>query len=233
MSKVITKVKKGLTFRSVVADANALWEVRNLVSYDERGDNDPIWQCGCIEAGYETHDVFRESKILSLANVGEARKEMLSSNDAYYKSLNIGDVVHYHDGFGQFVRCEVVDEEGSHVLKRIGLVGKWKEYDLPNRTRTGEINIPPRCRMGTTFKPNYGTIYECDKFSGNSRVVFDPTKLDLIDLSVPEMTEKQIAVAASWTAVESVRKLLAVSQHNPISILESAKKIIDAALKEG
>ena len=43
MSKVITKVKKGLTFRSVVADANALWEVRNLVSYDERGDNDPIW----------------------------------------------------------------------------------------------------------------------------------------------------------------------------------------------
>ena len=124
MSKKITKVKSGLTFRSVVADTNALWQVRDLVSFgaDDTGINDPIWQCGCIEEGYETHDVFRESKILLLANTKKAIAEMLSTNDAFYKSLNIGDVVHYHNGFGAFVRCEVVDEEGSHVLKRIGLV---------------------------------------------------------------------------------------------------------------
>ena len=100
---------------------------------------------------------------------------------------------------------------------------------MPRRTRTGGIGTPHCSRMGTTFKPNYSTIYE--QYIDERELGVDPSKMKLIDLSVPEMTDKQIVVAASWSAVESIRKLLAVSRHNPISILESAKTIIDEALK--
>jgi hypothetical protein len=232
MSEAITTVEPGLTFNYGVADANALWEVLNFVSYGHLpdGSHDPIWQCGCIEVGYEGHDVFRESKIISLANAKKALKEMILSNTVYYKSLRVGDILHYHNGFGQFVRCEVVDEEGSHVLKRNGLVGSWRNHDLPSRTRTGDIQTPHCSRIGTTFKPNYSTIYESPKYAGDKDV--NPQELELIDLSVPEMTDAAKAIAESWVAVESVRKLLSISNHNPILILKSAKTLIDNALKD-
>jgi len=228
MGEVITKVEPGLEFRSIVADANALWIVRNLVSRS----NDSVWHCDCLEEGYETSDVFRESKILSLANVERATEEMLSDHDSYYEALKIGEIVHYHNGFGQFIRCEVVVEGEKNVLKKIALVGDWKQHDLPRRNRKGEIDTPYSSNMGGTFQPNYGSIYECPEFAGTLGI--DPKELDPIDLSVPEMTDKEVGEAALWTAVDGVHHILSQSganDENPRLSLEMAKTIIEEALK--
>jgi len=81
----------------------------------------------------------------------------------YEKLLEDHSVLHYHDGFGQFIRCEVVvaEEDRDHIkkgdkcLKETALVGKWKPHDL----RSDSYRM--KCiREGRVMLPNVSNIYE-------------------------------------------------------------------------
>lgn len=98
-------------------------------------------------------------------------------NDVFYGSLVPGQIVHYHNSFGQFVRCEVVaadridsvrgNEPTLHgvALKPIALVGHvkrgkespwknevggtdgWFEHDLYSRDAGGEVHFGYHARQ--------------------------------------------------------------------------------------
>jgi len=82
---------------------------------------------------------------------------------------HLGKTVHYHDGFNQFIRCEVVRaaedvtdfnniKKGELCLKETALVGKWRSYDL----RSDSIHMRG-CREGRLMRPNLGNVYEFSK----------------------------------------------------------------------
>jgi len=104
---------------------------------------------------------------------------------AVYDEFDLGQIVHYHNGFGQFVRCEVVDapdddacmhaKKGERCLKELALVGNWREYDL----RSDSYHMQG-CLEGRLFKPHSSNIYENPKAALHHHP--DPRKLAALAL---------------------------------------------------
>lgn len=106
-----------------------------------------------------------------------------ATNDIY-DNLLPGETVHYHHGFGQFVRCEVVEaqedidegylslEKGEICLKEVALVGNWREYDLQH-----DSYHVRGVREGRLFKPNGSNLYENPRATG-ARSHGDPSQLE-------------------------------------------------------
>jgi len=82
---------------------------------------------------------------------------------AYEKLLKDNEVLHYHDGFGQYIRCEVVVadhdghtiKKGEQCLKEAALVGAWRDYDL----RADSYHMKG-VREGRLMKPHISNLYE-------------------------------------------------------------------------
>ena len=99
----------------------------------------------------------------------KAQEEAAQKASQKFYEANLGKMVHYHDGFGQFIRCEVVraseDVDGFHdikkgelCLKETALVGKWRSYDLVSDSIHME-----GCREGRLMRPNLSNVYEFSK----------------------------------------------------------------------
>lgn len=99
----------------------------------------------------------------------KALQEAHEKESQKFYEANLGKMVHYHDGFGQFIRCEIVrapeDVEGFHNIKKgdlcmkeTALVGKWRSYDL----RSDGFHMEG-CRDGRLFRPNLSNVYEFSK----------------------------------------------------------------------
>lgn len=171
------KITKGLRFRQPLADTMALFEVK---SRQGRG----AWRCVVVNEPWEF-----EGKTYPSDGAGEERafltdqitravaweqygKQSRDAHEAYYASLQLGQIVHYMNMPKEFVRCEVVEKDGKHVLKAIALIGDW--YDIGYQER--------KIRSGETFTPNYTCIYESP--ACNRDRCIDPTKAEPIDLGV-------------------------------------------------
>lgn len=114
-------------------------------------------------------------------------REYFERADDFYEELEVGQIVHYHDAFGQFVRCEVVvapddeacvhAEKGEKCLREIALVGNWKDRDL----RSDSYHMRG-VREGHLFKPSAGCIYENPEAT-NARRHGDPSRLAPLGVS--------------------------------------------------
>lgn len=105
--------------------------------------------------------------------------------DEWWDSQEVGTILHYHNSFGEFVRCEVVDgpwtsafeggREGKH-LQPIALVGEWKLLNPEGYhakkviTRTGG------------WRPAVGNIYEHPDYVSRSDKGIDPTNLEPLEI---------------------------------------------------
>jgi len=204
------KIGPGTRFNSVYADSNPTWEITR-----PRGRG--VWEAKITDHDYAgTVKVFTTAEVKHAVGMASAFAQMDNENDAFYASLKLGQIVHYHNSFGQFVRCEVVmgttvhDKTMHKCLKPIALVGDWKSYDLPRRLPNGEVDLgyqAEKIAKGDCFEPNYGCIYESGERSG-SHFDTDPSKLPALDLSVPELTADAEATAKLWKAVEAARAVL-------------------------
>lgn len=88
-------------------------------------------------------------------------------SDAWTRTLRQGQIVHYHHGFGAWVRCEVVDhplrvpesvgrDPSVPSLVPLHMVGPQWPRDWPvTRERWTE-----RIRTGESFQPNAENVYE-------------------------------------------------------------------------
>jgi hypothetical protein len=230
------RVKKGMQFRSTLADGNPLWEVKRslggVMSLCQ------AWLCEVVDEPIEidgkvyegdfagAQQSFLSREILAANAYEDMFKDMRNDHDRFYASLDEGDIVHYNNGFKNFVRCEIVfdADEQKNKLKPISLVGEWRDYDLPQRRANGEIYNGYYAQMiidGETFEPNASCIFEAGTNHAN-----DPRSLHRIDLSVPAMTEEEEQEAAQCQLIGRIQEI--ISEHNSGNTQEIINRICKA-----
>lgn len=117
----------------------------------------------------------------------DGMKQLFKDRDQKKKSfmdgVNVGDIVHYHNGHGSYVRCQIVLADENEVnakrnarqaqkqvkmLKPIALVGIWSKHDLPHYAIDGEWMKPyhaEQIEKGEAWMPDTGCIYEAPNFT--------------------------------------------------------------------
>jgi hypothetical protein len=231
-------VKVGTTFHAPFQDANPLWEV-----IESKGNG--CWTCrvvGCPDYS-GTQKLFSTSEITSILETAAAYKQVALDNDRWYKNLTVGSIVHYNNGFNNYVRCEVVrgvynssfeskktTKVENHLLP-IALVGDWKPYDLPKRRLDGTIELGYYAQHivdKELMHPHTSSIYEC---TGRG---LDPRELEPISLEVPPVSDEAARIAKLVRACNAVREVVTYEQADAEYLkncLLSAKTIIETAFE--
>lgn len=146
------------------------------------------------------------------------------SEDFYNKTLRVGQVVHYCNGFNAFVRCHVTLEKD---LLPVELVGEWHGMDLPKRFPNGDIYLgyhAEKIKKGEAFKPHASNIFE---FKTGERKGLDPRHLKAISLAVPPMTKEEEEKAGKYRKIDAIRKAVNEMQgDDPDSVLEAVRGIV-------
>jgi hypothetical protein len=161
--------------------------------------------------GYSYYGVenFPKSEILRMIKQGKARENLFKKAKDWWDAREVGEIVHYSNGFGSYVRGEIVEgevhgEQGK-AMKEIALVGNWRNYDLPSRYIDGTIHYGIHAegvREGKVIRPHESNMYEAviSQKDANSRELAarhpeDPRKMTPISLEVPEMTAEEAELA--------------------------------------
>jgi hypothetical protein len=225
------------TFRSTYADANALWRVigkKGKDCYLCQIQNEPVEIDGTVYAGdyVGVEKVFMRSEIQRSLQWENFFDQARDDSEAFYKSLRVGQTVHYHNGFGAYLRCEVVE---GKKLKPVALIGNWRDFDLPKRLPTGEIlesYWSEKVKEGELFDPHATNIWEFysnednpDRIPANMREGGDPSTMTPINLELPEMTAEEKRVADLWCVVDGLRQLVG---HTTLS---DPQQIIDGVVQ--
>lgn len=227
------RVSKGMRFRSAYADSNALWEVSQRIGSG-------VWKCFIVNEPMKIRDKtypgeyagvvksFMSAEILAANRHMDAIEHLFDEQDEWYANQPVGTIVHYHNAFNSFIRCEIVNdvmrkgigEEGTrkqHVLKPIALVGNWSKSDLPHYTGTGEIDYGYHAKSimeGSCWRASITCIYEHP--SCNKGCMQDPRQMPAIDLTPPPMPESHKAMASVMGKVEQVRRLIGHEAFNNV-----------------
>ena len=207
-------VQIGMRFRSVYADANALWEVKQKRG---RGTwlceivNEPVTIDGKVYNGdyANVKKAFLEEDIAAAVWSEQRHQKSMDQTADFYGSLQEGAIVHYHNGFNQYVRCRVVTEDGEHMLLPIALVGEWQKWDLPKRNPDGEIYLGYHAKSiveKRTMQPHGSNVFESPQFARLNAI--DPTHLPALSLEVPELDEKQAKRAGLVKAIRELHDIL-------------------------
>lgn len=232
MSKTMT-VKPGLTFRSGYADSNALWKV---ISHE----GGRAWNCEIVDEpivlpGGRTISgdyagvvkPFMDEQIAAAIGQAEAISRIRDDHDFFYANLTDGQTIHYHNGFGQYVRCTVADGK----LVPVAMVGAWRSYDLPRRDDRGTLVLSyyaEKIMYGEPMAPHASNLWEYPGFSRKGRP--DPTDLDAIDLSIPEQSADETERAMMLLGVDQVAAILS-ADGEPVDRLRAAQQKITQLLE--
>jgi hypothetical protein len=165
---------EGVRFWAPLADASVQW----LVVGRRAGD---VWNAIVAEpieeAGTPGH--FTERQIHAYVSMDEFRARMRDEQRAYFAALPEGSIVHYHHGFGRWVRARAVRVDGETQLRPEALVGRWE----PDSQTSYWID---RFRETGAWRPHWTAIYESGKEGGRwkSDPGFDPrTAAAVVDVA--------------------------------------------------
>jgi hypothetical protein len=203
------KVVVGTTFYSYFADGNPLWEVVKA-----RGGN--AWDCVIKSDDYSgTKKVFGTEEILRALETAKMWDNIASEHDTWWNSQEVGATVHYHNGFGQYVRGVIVEENGEKKMRCTALVGNWQDYDLPRIDAAGNLHLSHYVRRivegdGETMQPNYSNMVEAVGVREGKGE--DPRGKPAIDLTLPQASGEQAEAARLMAIREQVMSLLQVEQ---------------------
>lgn len=190
----------GTKFRYQLADANPLWRVTRRV-------RPGVWDAVCVNEPFEfdgrSYDSdfagqvrrFTEEDITAALRHTALWDGLRDDHDRFWAGTQIGEVLHYHHGFGAYVRGVVVNHNGKKCLQPTALVGDWQEYDLPSRSETGEVRYSSGGRFfdSDPWQPSPTCMFEHPSFSAphGRGQCNDPTGLDPIDLTIPTPTAEE------------------------------------------
>lgn len=203
-------IGKGTRFRFTYADSNPLWEV---IRSKGRG----VWVATVVEdQDYSgTIRLFSTKEIKSSLDWSAGLNKMMDESERFFRGLAVGSTVHYHNGFGSYLRCEVTSD---HKLLPVALVGEWKSHELPSRNRDGSIYLGYHTEQivnKKTFQPHASNVWE---FNNKVHTV-DPRNLPSVPWNVPEMTPEQAKLAGLWSKVETIHRLTSSNEKDPLYIL--------------
>lgn len=180
-------IKRGDRFHSIIADSNALFEVTRQVG---RSD---VYEAKVIPGPFSdyagTVKVFHGREIRARMALENAIDHSQQSSEDFWARQKIGTQLHYHNGFGNVVRGEVVlMKNGKKGLLPTALVGKWRPYDLPQRLADGSIHLgyhADKIAKGEAWQPHSSCVYESPDCAKSYRAEPDPRKLPALDLTPP------------------------------------------------
>lgn len=195
----------GTKFYAAHADGNPQWTVT-----EDRGNG--MWVATIeegAERGFMTYEI---EHALSMARIFDT---LSKSKVKWWDAQVIGTILHYHNGFGQYVRGVVTtNKDGRKEFLPQALVGEWKTHDLPKRQSDGSISRPHQAKSifeGNAWRPSETCVFEHQNFSrpmGPARSV-NPTTLAPIDLSVPDMTDEEAEAARRQKVRQDMAAILA------------------------
>ena len=152
-----------------------------------------------------------------------------------------GDIIHYHNGFGQFVRCEVVDGGAVPIalvngVRADGVVADrfgWKQRDLASWTPDGQPHYGYHANQVVTGERPQGSR-ECwqpsDVWENSSRLLDeweDPAFAEPLSIRLPERTEDEIrAHEARYNANLIVRALSDSSKPIDLDTVDTVAKLV-------
>jgi hypothetical protein len=202
---VMIPVRKGTKFFAAHKDSAPEWEVYEIASdYAECHVISPDWKG-------ETR-VFTKDEIRASIHRDRVFDRMNLSQDAFWNRQHVGDILHYHNSFGKFVRLEVVlDADGKKSGKPIALVGKWSNTDLPRRNPVGEIYYPHSAKSvvsGELHRYPIDSIWEGCLSDHYRNLHGDPTDMVAIDLSVDDMTPAQQEEARLYRLLNEIGQII-------------------------
>jgi hypothetical protein len=149
------------------------------------------------------------AKARMAAFFSQAREDEQAARDA----LSVGQIVHYHDSFGRYLRCEVVlDDDGEKAYKPLAMVGDWGDHDTRGRVMyDATISYPydaQKVMQAKVFKGRADSVYESDAFNDTRGGDVDPRSLDPIEIVTPDITPEDEAFAAVYKAIRQAENLL-------------------------
>ncbi len=194
----------GVTFHSPYQDADPEWKV---VSKDGHNYLCKIINCPDYEG---TQKVFMPKEIEKAITWQKSINNAFTNRERFYDNLQLGDIIHYHNGFNNWVRCEVVTDEGIKKLLQKELVGDWKSHDLPRRVN-GTVQLGHAQYLGQLFRPDPSNLFE-----GTCKRYPDPRNLPAINLDVPPPTQQETQIARLWKAANDIQNTY--SEVKPTSI---------------
>ncbi|AXV09874.1 hypothetical protein DVS28_b0104 (plasmid) [Euzebya pacifica] len=224
-----TRVRKGMTFRSVHGDSNALWEV---IGSAGRG----VWHCVIVNEPMEINgkvydgdyagvtDVFTSDRILTAVRSDLLFADLARRDKEEADAFPAGTAVHGEAGRNRWIRGTVVDTPDGKKIRCEALVGDWQPHELPRRHADGSVGqggFHAKAVATGDLRPLAPrTIYE----SGSDRYADwpAPTAMDPVDLTVPPMTAEEEVRAAK------VRRCIAIG--TAVRDAQSADFDVDAAL---
>lgn len=180
-------VRPGVKFWSAYADDNVEW----IVLRRRAGD---VWVAEVAPRSSDwagAQQIFTTAQIRAAVKYDAYKKKRTSDMEGWYESLRPGQIVHYNNGFGEYVRSKVVKgPSGQNVLQPIALVGSWREHDLPHYTPHGvQLGLlphyPAMIAEHATFRPNWANIYEAPAYAHPAARSPDPTHMAPINLQGP------------------------------------------------
>jgi hypothetical protein len=144
-------------------------------------------------------------------------------HENWWAKQQIGATVHYHNGFGEYVRGVVVEDGGEKKMRPTALVGNWKhQRDIYTRSPDGTVTPGYHAKQiqeGTPFQPNEGNMVESPTFK---LVGADPRTMTPISLEVPPMTIDQENLAKIATLHGNVLAALKHDHSSEPIILNAA-----------
>ena len=216
------------TFHSVIADCKCAFLV--IGKQGTRG-----YRCKVTSNGeYKGEIRLFTSLEVTQKIILEAFFETRATETAdFFAGLKVGDVVHYNNGFGCFVRCKVVLKDGQKVLSPIALVGNWSGRDLPYRRDNGSVYLPYHAQKvlngGGEWQPSDTAVYESPNYHKTHSRDPDPRNLPAINLTLPEPTPEEARTQALNKAIEAVAEM-AKTGESPEATLLMLRSQIDRAL---
>lgn len=170
----------GVEFRDTVADAQPVFKVTKKIGpavYEAVSQPEYVTiNAQRVEIGYAgTVRAYKKADIDRRLQMAKFWEERVQQTQSFWQNQKPGTILHYDNGFAQFVRAEVVkvprrqknsrgtDYIGGVALKPLGLVGNWQDMDLPRRTMSGVITLgywAKNIQDGELFQPNESTVWE-------------------------------------------------------------------------
>lgn len=151
--------------------------------------------------GYQSRTVggMTKASVLKLMGANDRLDNYFEGLDnqkkSFWDSRVVGEIIHYHNSFGQFIRGEVVIVNNVPELKPTALVGKWRESDLPRRARDGTVMHGYHVKQiinGESWQPSDSCVYESPTYSDSYKSYGDPRAMPAINLDLPELEADEI-----------------------------------------
>ena len=199
----------GTQFRSTYADSNPLFEVTDHFgpgAVEAVIVNDIGHHRGAHGVDYAgTLKAFSVEDVKANVQFASSIQSIFAASDDFWAGVEVGTQLHYHNGFGQFVRGVVVldDDTFEKSFSPIALVNGarkdgrdvhgWGRHELPSWSADGKAHYPYHAQSivdGDTWIPGASNLWEASARLQNEYE--RPDNSPALDLSIPDRTDEQL-----------------------------------------